>query len=177
MTYTRWGSSSCPSYTGAQLVYAGRVGGTYYSTSGGGAEKLCLPNNPDYVPGTSGLLTVKGEITHAEYEFHSGPNTNVFNHDVPCAVCHVPTRGTVIMVPAKSLCLSSWTREYYGYLTAENDVHQRSSFLTSILPGTSTMTQTEILLAMVCLMLHMKMVEYYPYMGGNMCIHKACAVL
>ena len=127
MTYTRWGSSSCPSSTGAQLVYAGRVGGSHYTNNGGGAEKLCLPNDPDYLSGTAGF-SVSSHIYSAEYEFGSGPNTNILDHDVPCAICHVPTRATVIMVPAKSLCPSSWTREYYGYLTAESDSHKRSSY-------------------------------------------------
>ena len=34
----------------------------------------------------------------------------------------------MIMVPAKTVCPSSWTREYYGYLTAENTGNYRSSF-------------------------------------------------
>ena len=144
MTYTRWGNSSCPGSTGAQLVYAGRAGGTFHATQGGGAEKLCLPSDPDYLPGTAGF-TVNSHIYGAEYQFTSGPNTNLYDHNVPCAVCHVPTRATVIMVPAKSLCPSSWTREYYGYLTAEDDVHHRSSFNCvdvnpGIIPGTSANT-------------------------------------
>ena len=114
VTYTRWGNSSCPRSTGAQLVYAGRAGGTLYTSQGGGAEKLCLPNDPDYLPRTTGFR-VNSHIHGVEYEFFSGPNTNVYQHNVPCAVCHVPTRATAIMVPAKTLCPSSWTREYYGY--------------------------------------------------------------
>ena len=144
MTYTRWGNSSCPSSTGAQLVYAGRAGGSWYGSKGGGAEKLCLPSDPDYLPGTAGF-TVNSHIHGAEYQFRSGPNTNLYHHNVPCAVCYAPTRTTVIMVPAKSLCPSSWTREYYGYLTAEDDGHQRSSFNCvdvnpGIIPGTSANT-------------------------------------
>ena len=36
----------------------------------------------------------------------------------------------MIMVPAKTECPSSWTREYYGYLSAERGDagHYRSSF-------------------------------------------------
>ena len=34
VVYTRWGSSSCPSVTGTQLVYSGRAAGTYYATKG-----------------------------------------------------------------------------------------------------------------------------------------------
>ena len=43
VTYTRWGKSSCPTSAGAQLVYAGRTGGTNYATQRGAAEKICLP--------------------------------------------------------------------------------------------------------------------------------------
>ena len=32
------------------------------------------------------------------------------------------------MIPAKTQCPSSWTREYYGYLTAQSDSHYRSSY-------------------------------------------------
>ena len=36
----------------------------------------------------------------------------------------------MIMVPAKTECPSSWTREYYGYLMTEREhtFHRRSSF-------------------------------------------------
>ena len=34
----------------------------------------------------------------------------------------------MIMVPAKTECPSSWTREYYGYLMTEYHGHHRSSF-------------------------------------------------
>ena len=145
MTYTRWGNSSCPSSTGAQLVYAGRAGGTLYTDRGGAAEKLCLPNNPDYLPGTDTFTSSESHIYGAEYQNNFPNNANVHDHDVPCAVCHVPTRATVIMVPAKSLCPSSWTREYYGYLTTERDTHQRSSFNCvdinlEVIPGSSADT-------------------------------------
>ena len=46
VTYTRWGKSSCPTDTGAQLVYAGRAGGTFHRIPGGAAEKMCLPEDP-----------------------------------------------------------------------------------------------------------------------------------
>ena len=126
-TYTRWGNSSCPSVNETELLYAGKAGGTEHNSRGGGADKLCLPDNPDYLPGTTGA-TGSAFIKGAEYEFHSGPDTNVYQHNVPCAVCYVSTRATAIMIPAKRECPSSWTREYYGYLTSEADVHYRSSF-------------------------------------------------
>ena len=126
-TYIRWGKSSCPSDTGAELVYAGRASGTSFSTQGGAAEKVCLPEDPDYIDSTAGVQWTSSVIQGAEYELFAGPNAHVFNHNVPCAVCFVPSRATTLMIPAKNVCPSSWTREYYGYLTAEASNHHRSS--------------------------------------------------
>ena len=129
VTYTRWGKSSCPSSTGAQLVYAGRTGGTNFNTRGGAAEKICLPEDPEYAAETSGIsVPFYGIVQGAEYELFSGPNANVSNHNAPCAVCYVPTRAMTIMVPAKTSCPSSWTREYYGYLMTGYYGHYRSSY-------------------------------------------------
>ena len=129
MTYTRWGKSSCPSSTGAQLVYSGRAGGTHDGTQGGSAEKICLPDNPDYIPETAGVTVPFFSVVEgAEYEFFNGPLASLTNLKVPCAVCDVPTRARTIMIPAKTTCPSSWTREYFGYLTTSLDSHHRSSY-------------------------------------------------
>ena len=129
MTYTRWGRTTCPTDTGAQLVYSGRTGGTHYETRGGSAENICLPDNPDYLAETAGLTTsFFSTVQGAEYELWSGPKENVSDHNVPCAVCYAPTRATTIMVPAKTTCPPSWTREYYGYLSTARDNHYRSSY-------------------------------------------------
>ena len=131
MTYTRWGKTTCPSSTGAQLVYSGRVGGTKFSSQGGSAEKICLPDNPDYISETSGVtIPYNSTIQGAEYEFFAGPLSALTENNAPCAVCFVPSRAAAIMVPAKTICPSSWTREYYGYLStdAELDTHHRSTY-------------------------------------------------
>ena len=48
------------------------------------------------------------------------------------------------MVPAKTECPSSWTREYYGYLTTEHNSHYRSSFnCIDINPEGITETSTD----------------------------------
>ena len=129
VTYTRWGKSSCPTSTGAQLVYVGRTGGTTWNIQGGAADKICLPEDPEYIAETSGISLQHYSIVQGgEYELFFGPNANVTQHNAPCAVCYVPTRATTIMIPAKTSCPSSWTREYYGYLMTERDNHQRSSY-------------------------------------------------
>ena len=129
MTYTRWGKTACPTSTGAELIYSGRVGGSNPINQGGSAEKLCLPDDPDYIPETAGVTAPYiSTIYGAEYEFFAGPLANTTEHNAPCAICFVPTRASVIMIPAKTVCPSSWTREYYGYLTTNYDGHRRSSY-------------------------------------------------
>ena len=129
VTYTRWGKSSCPSTTGAQLVYSGRVGGTHYNFQGGSAERICLPDDPVYTSDvTLDSIIFHSVIQGAEYEFQLGPARNVTNHNVPCVVCYVPTRAVTVMVPAKPTCPPSWTREYFGYLTADHDGYYRTMY-------------------------------------------------
>ena len=129
--YTRWGKSSCPNVTGTQLVYAGRAGGSLWSHTGGGANYLCMPNDPDYLayqPGVQGASTVYG----TEYQTGGpwvGPLQAVHDHNVPCAVCYVLTRVAVTMIPAKTQCPSTWTLEYSGYLmSTSRDHHYRTMF-------------------------------------------------
>ena len=73
-------------------------------------------------------------IQGVEYEVNYGipgnPLTDVHQHNAPCAVCLIPTRSTTIMIPAKSVCPSNWTREYYGFLMSEHDGYYRTSYDT-----------------------------------------------
>ena len=112
VVYTRWGKSSCPNVAGTELVYAGRAGGSHY-TQGGAANYLCMPLDPEYtlkyLSGVQGTNYVYG----TEYE---SPIIQTPNHNVPCAICSATTRAHVLMIPAKTSCPTSWTREYYGYL-------------------------------------------------------------
>ena len=130
VTYTRWGRTSCPNDTNAQLVYSGRAGGTWYGAQGGSAEKICLPDDPDYIPNSNiqSYSVVHGAEYDDVYNDPRNPLQHLINHNVPCAICDVPTRARVIMVPAKTVCPSSWTREYYGYMMTEHDSHYRSSY-------------------------------------------------
>ena len=133
VVYTRWGKTSCPNITGTEPVYAGRAGGSWFSHTGGGANYLCMPNDPDYLrytPGVQGRSPVYG----AEYEiWGGGPFQAVFQHNVPCAVCYASTRVAVTMIPAKTQCPSTWTLEYSGYLMSaykgtSSNPHYRTMF-------------------------------------------------
>ena len=110
------GKEFLPKSSGTQLLYAGKAGGTEHNQRGGAAEKICLPADPEYLDGTAGFTTYdSSRMQGSEYEFHSGPNTDVYQYNVPCAVCFISTRATVIMVPAKTDCPSSWTHESVSY--------------------------------------------------------------
>ena len=61
----------------------------------------------------------------AEYQ---SPLEGTQDHNVPCAVCYVSSRDTVLMIPAKTSCPTAWTREYYGYLMSAAYAHQRSNY-------------------------------------------------
>ena len=130
--YTRWGRTTCPNTTGTQLLYAGRAAGSLYNEKGGGANYLCLPEQPQYSTYTAGTQAGRAFLYGAEYQtagLDNGPLRSFHNHNVPCAVCYTSARETIVMIPARLSCPSSWTREYYGYLmTTRNDFHGRTMF-------------------------------------------------
>ena len=110
VTYTRWGSTSCPS----TLVYSGRAGGNHWNQQGGGSNYLCMPDDPEY--GLAYRAGVQGHSPVDGVEYEQPLRSGRHDRNVPCAVCYVQNRGTSIVVPAKINCPSGWTREYYGYL-------------------------------------------------------------
>ena len=127
--YVRWGRTSCPTDQGTELLYSGRAGGSMRNHQGGGANYLCMPNDPDhmqYDSGVQGVSTIYG----VEYRPHSSqPFMNVRNHNVPCAVCYTATRDTIVMIPAKIYCPVNWTIEYTGYLmSSRKDTQYRSMY-------------------------------------------------
>ena len=126
--YIRWGRTTCPSTPGTELVYAGLAGGSHWSHSGGGADKLCLSSHPQYLSYQSGHQNT-AFLYGAEYEIYGRqPFRSMNQHNVPCAVCSV-SRGRLLMIPARTSCPPSWTREYYGYLMSERFNHpSRSTF-------------------------------------------------
>ena len=46
VTYIRWGNSNC--HSGVTRLYAGRTGVSNGDHQGGGANYLCMPNDPEY---------------------------------------------------------------------------------------------------------------------------------
>jgi len=127
VVYVRWGSTSCPD-TGAEMLYSGLAGGSHYRNSGGGGNPQCLPNDPEYLNKTIPGAQNNGHMYGSEYEGTHGLKAGSVNTDVACAVCYVPQRSTVYMLPAKYTCPKGWTREYFGYLMSEAFNHHRTTF-------------------------------------------------
>ena len=131
LIYVRWGHKSCPS-TGAHLMYTGIVAGPYYGHSGGGSNPLCLPLiglNPTYLKSQSGSQSDHSYIYGAEYERTEPLVSASDDGDVPCAVCEVPSRTLLHMMPARHDCPGGWTMEYNGYLMSESHKHYRTQYL------------------------------------------------
>jgi len=124
--YNRWGRTNCS--RDASVVYTGVVGSGYHGHHGGGSNYLCLPNNPIYDKYISGWQGTAG-IWGTEYESGSFPGfrSNLNEHDAPCAVCYVRSRGSQLMIPATNQCPLGWTREYHGYLMTSHWGHAHSS--------------------------------------------------
>ena len=105
------------------------MGGEYYNHHGGGANYLCLPHNPKYGKYTNGHQAA-GYVYGTEYEvsqYSGNPfKRNLHNHEAPCVICFVKSRGSMLMMPARNDCPSGWTEEYHGYLMTEHYGHKHS---------------------------------------------------
>ena len=135
VAYTRWGRTTCPTTSGTTLVYEGLAAGSHYNHYGGGANVICIVKDPKYNPGTTTVNRNWGILYGSEYEIHTGQALNRglrHNHNVPCAVCHVSTRSSQIMVPGTYQCPSGWTPEYSGWLMGGHHAHKGRNMFTCI---------------------------------------------
>ena len=107
------------------------TGGSRHMHQGGGANHLCMPRGPEFPPEYSTNLTYRdgaqgySYVYGTEYEY---PLQGTHDHNVPCAVCYVSTRPTVVMIPARASCPPTWTREYYGYLMSAYRNYHRTMY-------------------------------------------------
>ncbi|KAL9965212.1 hypothetical protein ACROYT_G028983 [Oculina patagonica] len=126
VSYNRWGRTNCSG--DATVVYTGVMGGGYYTHIGGGTNYVCLTNNPiydKYESGWQGRAAIYG--TEYQTSFPGFRRGNLHQHDAPCAVCYVRSRGSQMMIPGTNKCPSGWTREYYGYLMTSHYGHAHQS--------------------------------------------------
>ena len=121
VVYTRWGRKSCP--TGAELLYEGITGSSHYTQPGGGANYVCLPKVPQYMSTT---VLHGSQMYGTEYNYVNNIFPGKHDHNAPCAVCYTSTKSVKLMIPARTSCPSSWTREYKGYLMTSHFQHNNN---------------------------------------------------
>ena len=106
---------------------SGRMGGNHYTHPGGGVNYLCLPDKPKYDKYKEGHQSA-GYVYGTEYEVNTVPGLfkkqNLHDHDAPCVVCYVNSRGSMLMMPARNDCPTGWTEEYHGYLMTSYHNHK-----------------------------------------------------
>ena len=128
-TYIRWCRTTCPG-NGSVSVYEGFAGGSHFTHKGGTSSMLCLPKDPDW---DAGKFSDKddprtGLLCGAEYLDGGGRSDKLIgdshcDRDVPCVVCDVTKRSTVLMIPGRTKCHPRCTLEYTGYLLAGHYGH------------------------------------------------------
>ncbi|XP_078339048.1 uncharacterized protein LOC144627079 [Crassostrea virginica] len=131
VVYTRWGKKKCPS--GAEMVFSGFAGGSWFDHPGAAVDPLCLPRDPEWGVYTNWHDGTKAYVYGAEYQTNSFSSlAGVHDHDVPCAVCIVRNRSLVRMFPARKSCYRGWKLEYNGYLMAGYYRHTAGSMYTCV---------------------------------------------
>ena len=148
VTYIRWGNSTCP--YGADTIYSGVVGGSWYDNTGAAVDPLCLPPDPQYLlsqPGYQFWAVLHGE----EYEIGGTSLDHSYQRNLPCALCQVYGSTNKIMIPSHYECPLGWRREYYGYLMAGHHAHKAANQFTCVdksleqIPGSGGDTNGKLL--------------------------------
>ncbi len=138
------------------------MAGSHHNDAGGGTTRLCMPNNPDYtLPFINGVQKYS-PLFPVEYQY----TVQSHGHDIPCAVCVVPTKDLVLMVPGKSRVplVQLDSREstmatscQRGCIPVISDLH--SNALTKI---SSLCMEVQNIRYMVCLVMSRLCVMHYP---------------
>ena len=118
--YVRWGKASCPSNGSTITLYAGRTAVSGTGEIGGGANPLCLPMQPSFLPHNDNQQD-SAFIYGAYYDTSNGPAysrrlRNVHNGRIPCSVCFTPELSGHVIIPGRTECPTTFRFEYFGYL-------------------------------------------------------------
>lgn len=116
----------------------GYAAGSHYTNTGGAANNLCLPPDPQWAYYEDSVSSA-GQVYGTEYELgddHSDGGsrylgTNVRDEDVPCALCSSP-RSSVVMIPSRLDCYPGWTKDYNGYLMSGYRGHASATEYISV---------------------------------------------
>ena len=106
------------------LLFIGVAGSGHFNRGGGGSELICLHNHPTWRAHVASLQ-YKSYIAGVEYDIVNHPfstsnngKRDLWDNDMPCAVCQARGRSAQIMIPARDECPHGWKQEYWGYLVA-----------------------------------------------------------
>ena len=117
VVYTRWGRTTCPS--DAETLTAGLAASPYHYDTGGGANYMCLPDEPQFVdPNTN--VAVQTKVVGVKYKTLTEPLFELNDMAMPCAVCYT-NRATQLMILGRAVCPTNWNLEYNGYLMSAKD--------------------------------------------------------
>ncbi|KAJ8299342.1 hypothetical protein KUTeg_023402 [Tegillarca granosa] len=120
--YVQWGRHRCTN-NHTETVYSGYAGGSYFNHTGGAAEYVYAPPDPDF--GKNIPAAYSTYLFGAEYEtdYFGQP----WQEDVPCAVCRSVTATSALMIPGKNHCYQNWKVEYRGRLASGHYTHRAAS--------------------------------------------------
>ncbi|VDI63637.1 Hypothetical predicted protein [Mytilus galloprovincialis] len=100
----------------------------HYTEKGRGAEPVCLPHDP-YI----GSAINNGYFTSVYgMEYQENFSSNLYDKDVPCAVCRANHVTSKVMIPGKITCHAGWRKEYSGMLVAGYHDHEGASSLICV---------------------------------------------
>ncbi|KAK3084586.1 hypothetical protein FSP39_015964 [Pinctada imbricata] len=109
-----------PHSYGKSVLRTCYAGGARYNETGGAADYLCLPPDPDLTE-PDPHNQYEAYVWGAEFE-GSVFASDSHNKDVPCVVCRLTTTTTQLMIPAKSTCYQGWTFLYSGHLASSSPI-------------------------------------------------------
>ncbi|XP_060588908.1 uncharacterized protein LOC132744268 [Ruditapes philippinarum] len=116
-TFTRWGRFSCPN--GTTLIYEGFAGGSEHGARDSAANYVCLHKQPTW--NDNNVYKSQTNLMHgAEYQTGSTNWDKIYEYDVPCVVCHVPS-SNIVIIPGRNVCHEKHSLQYSGYLMSGHD--------------------------------------------------------
>ena len=83
VVFTRWGRTTCSTTNDTEILYKGKAPGSHYNQFGGGANYICLPNEPEFLSYTPGMSDSQSYIYGTEYQTQAGPLSPLKDHNVP----------------------------------------------------------------------------------------------
>ena len=131
VVYIAWGLDSCPVRATAPdvMLSSGWASSPYFGETGGGANYMCLLDNPIFASEADAVETPpRSDVVGVEFSTTGEPLGAFHGMAVACSHCFAPY-STQLMIPGSATCPLGWTMAYNGYLMSAGD--QDSATLTA----------------------------------------------